>query len=52
MEMINLTVSEIRNMAVTAGIEPGEIWETVVYPALSASLSTDPGVVPNTSHSW
>lgn len=51
MEMINTTVSEIRDMAKQAGTAPSEVWNSRIYPALSASSSTAPGDVPNTSQS-
>ena len=52
MGVADITVTQIRDRAVEFGITPGEAWETFVYPALSASSSTDPGEIPNTAHSW
>lgn len=49
--LLATTVSEIRGMAIEAGITPGEAWGAFIYPALSASSSTAPGDVPKTSHS-
>jgi hypothetical protein len=51
MGLLDTTVTEIRDMAISAGITTAEAWEQFIYPALSASLSTAPGVVPNTSQS-
>lgn len=50
MSASEVTVTEIRERGNALGMTPGEYWETVVYPALSASSSTEPGDVPKTSH--
>lgn len=52
MSASEVTVTEIRERGNALGMSPGEYWETVVYPALSASSSTDPGEIPNSAQSW
>ena len=52
MGVADITVTQIRDRAVESGITPGEAWEMFIYPALSASSSTDPGEIPNSAHSW
>lgn len=45
-EIWNLTVSELHDRAIAAGMSTGDYWE-----ALSASFITAPGVVPNIGQS-
>jgi hypothetical protein len=50
MDIYNITVTQIRELAALHGVKPGQAWVDLVYPALSAASRTEPGVMPKTSH--
>lgn len=48
----DLTVTEIRQRALDLGMTPGQLWDRIIYPSLSASSRTEPGETPNSAQSW